>query len=73
MNDIKVVTEYIELGQFLKFIGKIVNGGEAKSYIFAHKITINGQREDKRGKKIYANDVVCIDNEKYRVVKGNDY
>ncbi len=71
MSDIFIQTEHITLGQFLKFIGKITNGGEAKIAVKLFKITINNVPEDRRGRKIYPGDVVKIEKESYFVKKHN--
>ena len=41
MNVVKIHTEYINLGQFLKYVGVINNGGEAKQWLLYNKISYN--------------------------------
>lgn len=69
MSTIKIRTEYITLGQLIKFIGLIDNGSQAKSFIANSNITYNGVEEKRRGKKIYANDTVVINNTEYLITK----
>ena len=42
-KEVKITSEYITLGQFLKFADIIANGGEAKEFIAEHDIFVNGQ------------------------------
>ena len=55
--EIKVINEYITLGQLLKKADFIQSGGEVKEL----DITVNGEKEDRRGRKLYPNDVVVIE------------
>ena len=65
MKKIAIYTEYITLGQFLKFSGKIRNGGEAKSFLFNNLVKVNGEKEDRRGRKLYAGDQISLLNEEF--------
>ena len=59
---IKIETEYITLGQFLKFINVITNGGEAKNYIAFNEIFVNDELIKARGKKLFPSDKININN-----------
>ena len=65
MKEIKISTEYITLGQFLKFAGVIFNGGEATSFIANSTIKVNEQVVKERGKKLRNGDLIEIHKEKY--------
>ncbi|OXS76513.1 S4 domain-containing protein YaaA [Domibacillus enclensis] len=52
--------EFITLGQFLKLAGVIQTGGQAKWYLSEHEVYVNGELEDRRGRKLYENDEVEI-------------
>lgn len=54
---------YITLGQFLKSIAVISSGGMAKPYLATYPIQLNGQIENRRGKKLYPGDEVDIHEE----------
>lgn len=58
MNEIKISTEMIKLDQFLKFIGAVSTGGEAKEVILNGQVKVNGEKEEKRGRKLYKGDKV---------------
>lgn len=60
-KEVKITSEYITLGQFLKFADIIANGGEAKEFIAEHDIFVNGTACKMRGKKLYASDQIVID------------
>jgi len=54
--------EYITLGQFLKKQSFISSGGEAKQFLLDNIVLVNGEREERRGRKLYPGDVVNMDN-----------
>ena len=58
---IKINSEYITLGQLLKMTDFNQSGGEAKFAVKELDITVNGEKEDRRGRKLYPNDVVVIE------------
>lgn len=62
VKKIKIDTEFITLGQFLKFADVITNGGEAKEFIISHSILVNGVDYKMRGKKLRPSDKIIIDN-----------
>lgn len=68
---INIDTEYITLGQFLKLADFISNGGEAKFFLSENLVLVNGERDDRRGRKLYDGDVVEIDGRKL-TIKHND-
>jgi len=64
----KITTEFITLGQFLKFAAVISTGGEAKIFLESHNICVNNEAENRRGRKLYLGDVIEIENVgKYKI------
>lgn len=59
-KQIKISTEYITLGQFLKLADVIQTGGMAKWFLSEHEIYVNNQLENRRGKKLTEKDVIVI-------------
>ncbi|MED4207293.1 S4 domain-containing protein YaaA [Neobacillus mesonae] len=57
---IKLDTEFITLGQFLKLAEIIQSGGMAKWFLSEHEVFINGEQDQRRGKKLRAGDKVQI-------------
>jgi S4 domain protein YaaA len=59
-QNIPITSEYITLGQLLKFAGIIGSGGEAKDFLESGQTLVNGEPEARRGRKIYPGDVVVL-------------
>ncbi len=72
MKKIPIKTEYIKLGQLLKYADVIQSGGEEKSFISTHKIFVNNIPENRRGKKIVPGDVVEINGDIIQVTSYED-
>ena len=64
---IKIDTEFITLGQLLKMTDWISSGGEAKFAVKELKITVNGEKEDRRGRKLYPGDQISIEDKRYTI------
>ena len=65
----KITTDYITLQQFLKLEGIASTGGEAKILVSQLDIEVNGEKENRRGKKLYPGDVISVEGKKYTVEK----
>jgi S4 domain protein YaaA len=72
MEKIHIHTSYITLGQFLKLIGLISSGGEVKYFLKNNRVLINEEPDDRRGKKLYNNDVIKVLNHSYQIVHDED-
>lgn len=68
MNKIKIHTDYITLGQFLKLANIITNGGEAKIYLQDHEVLVDGVIDNRRGRKLYVGMHVHAEHEDYEIV-----
>ena len=55
---ISIHTDYITLGQLLKLARVVEEGGEAKAYLASHEIRVNGENENRRGRKLRVNDEI---------------
>ena len=67
MEVIKLKDDYIKLGQALKAAGLADSGVDAKYAIEEGKVTVNGQTEYQRGKKIRDGDVVAYAGKTVRI------
>lgn len=67
MQVIKIRDEYIKLGQALKAAGLVESGVEAKIVITDGEVTVNGQVETQRGKKLHGGDIVEFDGEQIKI------
>ena len=61
--------EYIKLGQALKKAGLVGSGVDAKMVIQDGQVSVNGQRELQRGKKLHNGDVVTFHGETIQIVQ----
>ena len=68
MKEIKLKTEYITLQQLLKMEDFISSGGEAKYYLIDNYALVNGEKENRRGRKLYPNDCVIIENKEFKLL-----
>jgi ribosome-associated protein len=50
----------IELAQFLKLHRVVGSGGEAKLLVQSGQVTVNGEVETRRGRKLQPGDVVQV-------------
>ena len=58
MEEILINTPYVTLGQFLKLADIIQSGGEAKLYLANNKVLINGEEDNRRGRKLKDGDII---------------
>ena len=65
----KITTDYITLQQFLKLEDIASSGGEAKVLVSQLDITVNGEKENRRGRKLYPGDEIIISGKQYTVEK----
>lgn len=60
----KIKGEYITLQNYLKFNDFISSGAQSKTYILENEILVNGEKETRRGRKLYPNDVIEVNKQK---------
>lgn len=60
-------SDHIKLDQFLKWQGIAQTGGEAKIIIKQGMVSVNGESEVRRGRKLVTGDRVTIDGKTHRV------
>lgn len=61
--------EFIKLGQVLKAAGLVESGVEAKDVILDGLVSVNGEVDTRRGKKLYDGDIVEYDGEQIKIEK----
>ena len=54
------MSETIKLDQFLKFMGEVSTGGQAKILIKYGDVEVNGEVETRRGRKLVTGDQVLV-------------
>ena len=67
MDVIKLRDEYIKLGQALKAAGLVESGARAKDVILEGLVQVNGETDTRRGRKLYAEDVITFDGEEVKI------
>lgn len=67
MKALKITTEYITLQQLLKIEDIISSGGEAKYFLANNEVYVNGELENRRGKKLYPNDIIKVSGKEFKI------
>ena len=67
-RDVTIRGDGIRLGQLLKLAGVADSGSEAKALLAEGSVSVNGAREERRGRQLAPGDVVEADGERLRVV-----
>ena len=67
VREVEIREDSIRLGQLLKLAGIAGSGGEAKVLLEAGTVSVNGEREDRRGRQVRRGDVVVAGGESVRV------
>lgn len=68
MQEIKIKDEYIKLGQAMKLAGLVSSGVEAKMFIQDGLVTVNGEVDTRRGRKLYPGDEFDFEGNEVKVV-----
>ncbi len=61
MRDIPIRDETIRLGQLLKLAGEVGSGAEVKDLLAEGAVSVNGEREERRGRQLRRGDVVVVE------------
>lgn len=68
-RSVSIRGDMILLQSLLKLVGAISNGGEVKSFLAMGTVQVNGEPEERRGRKLRNGDVVTLpDGERVRIV-----
>ena len=59
--EITIRDEFIKLGQALKLAGVVEDGVQAKYEIQDGNVKVNGEVDQRRGRKVYAGDVITFE------------
>ena len=57
--------EYITLNVLLKITDLIPTGGMAKIFLAENDVYVNGEKENRRGRKLYRGDIVKANNAEF--------
>ena len=67
MQSVHLRDEFIKLGQALKAAGLVESGVEAKEVIQDGLVKVNGETDTRRGRKLYAGDIVTYNGEEIKM------
>lgn len=68
MQDVIITKEPVELFKVLKFEGLVGTGGEAKLVIDEGLVSVNGQLEMRKRRKLLAGDVIEFNGQTLRLI-----
>lgn len=71
-EEIEIDTPYITLGQLLKLANVFESGGMIKNYLNEQGVIVNDQLEHRRGRKLYPNDLIVVENIASFIVKEKE-
>ena len=67
--EIKIRDEFIKLGQAVKLAGVVEDGVEAKYAIQDGLVQVNGEVDQRRGRKVYEGDVITFEDQEIKVIR----
>ena len=67
--EIKIRDEFIKLGLALKLAGVVEDGVEAKYAIQDGLVQVNGEVDQRRGRKVYEGDVITFEDQEIKVIR----
>jgi len=67
METLKLKDEFIKLGQALKAAGLVESGVDAKFAIQDGLVKVNGEVDERRGRKLYDGDIVEFEGQQIKI------
>jgi len=67
MKQVEITKEPVELYKLLKFESIVSSGGQAKFVIGEGHVTLNGEIETQKRKKLVSGDIIEFNNEKFQL------
>ena len=58
---------FITLGILLKITGVIDTGGQAKFFLAENTVLVNGEEENRRGRKLYHGDLIQVGKQAFSI------
>ncbi len=65
--EIKIDSEFITLGQFLKFADIIQSGGEAKIFLSQNDVYVDDELDTRRGRKLRPGNKIVVLGKEYLI------
>ncbi|HIT67376.1 MAG TPA: RNA-binding S4 domain-containing protein [Candidatus Merdisoma merdipullorum] len=66
--EVSIRDEYIRLGQAMKLAGLLSMGSDIKYEIMDGNVKVNGEVEERRGRKLHKGDVFSYAGQEYKIV-----
>ena len=70
MDIVEINSEFIKLGQALKLAGLVDNGGLAKDVINDGLVSVDGEVDTRRGRKLFGGEVVEFEGQQVKVINN---
>ncbi len=70
MREVLISREPVELYKILKFEGLVENGGAAKAAVEQGMVSVNGEVETRKRRKIVSGDVIAFGGQELKVKLG---
>ncbi len=67
MRQVDINKEPVELFKILKFEGIVASGGQAKLVISDGQVTVNGEVETRKRRKVVAGDIIVFAEEELQI------
>lgn len=67
-QSVEITGDTIRLGQLLKLAGAASGGADAKALIAGGQVTVNGEPELRRGRRLHPGDTVRVGADDLRIV-----
>lgn len=67
MQTVHFTGEFVTLGHALKLSGVVMTGGEVKWFLAENEVLVNGEIDQRRGRKLRAGDIVLAAGEEILV------
>jgi ribosome-associated protein len=67
MRTVEITKEPVELYKILKFEGLVSSGGEAKNVVAEGLVSVNGETETRKRKKIVSGDIIGFADEEFQI------
>ena len=58
---------FITLQSVLKITGLVATGGMVKIFLAETEVLVNGERENRRGRKLYSGDLIQVSNNVFEI------
>lgn len=72
METLYLKDDFIKLGQALKAAGLCESGVDAKFAVQDGLVKVNGEVEERRGRKLYDGDIVEFEGKQIKIEKGQN-